>query len=163
MNLALEAFVEGKAEMGFWPFATMAYIYTTTGNPFHLVGMGLFAFSGAITYYLIDNVREAVREARNRMKTRNRVSRSARGTSRSGGAADFIDDVFDFFPDNPKARWTVGLSIVLNVFGGIGLYLYVANRVLFGAITDLAGIGLFGLPLVYIGILLTVLIWNVDD
>lgn len=163
MNLALEAFVEGRAEMGFWPFATIAYVYTNTGNPFHLVGIALFAFSGAITYYLIDNVREAIEEAQSRMKTRNRVSRSGRRNSASGGVTDLIEEVFTFFPENQKAWWIVGLSIALNVFGGIGLYLYLANHVLAGDISDLAGVGLFGLPLLYIGILLTVLIWRTDE
>lgn len=164
MNIALKAFAEGKAEMGFWPAATMVYLYSLGGGLFEFILICLFAFSGAITFNLLNNVRKGLKRAQEWQTTRKKVGRPGVNSGNSAeDIAGMADAVLGYFPDNRIAWGIVLLGLILDVFGGGVLFMELVSIVAFQNNPDIAAVGLLSLPLLYISVVATILIWNLEE
>lgn len=160
MNIAIQTAAEGKQELSFWPAITSGYIYSQSGGLVWLVACILLCLFGAPMFILIRNTRQVVEQSKDLNRLRKRVDRDNRRNNERNQWLILLDVVFEQFPDRSRMRVYVLSSCLLTVVAAAVIFICLVARVIRGDVNDLVGIGLFALPIMYIGILITRISWR---
>lgn len=160
MNIAVQAFAEGRQEIAFWPAITSGYMYSQSGAWYFLAGLVILAFAGAPMYVLIRETRKVVSKEQDWQRFKRRQSRDKSSQGEVSQLRQLLDLIFEQFPEGLWAWWYVVGSCILNIIAFFVLLLWVGYIVWSQATIGVVGLGLFALPLIYAAILISQTAWR---
>lgn len=160
MNIGIQAAAEGRPEIAFWPAAGMALIFSEHGGYMNVAFLIILLLTGGINYTLLKRFRKAAKQSQENTRRRARNSRTESPTieDRFKSAADAVEP---FLPNNAISAVIVVISFIINLMFAAYLFIIYMIKIAQNPTPDLTTIGIFVIPIIYIFIIFSIIIWNV--
>jgi hypothetical protein len=156
LNIGLKAAIETKPELVFWPVVVQVYVYANSSTIINLILIIILSFAGSLQYILIQQIHEAVEEAKSKRKTKDGVRRDQ--TSDQEFLEDFHKLFLQLLPNNTIQSWIVGVGTTVNLIAGTYLFVKLLLKTLFKP--NLAVSGLFAIVVLYLSTIFARIVWN---
>lgn len=147
--------------MAFWPSVVMAILYLPSSDILQYLLVGTAIFSGSLMYIALRQVKNAIQSGRNTAKKKQRVRRDSRSIFQLEVIREATDQVLSIFPGSTIVKTIFSGGILLNAMLFIWYFVKLGRMVASSPELQVTLRILFLLPVVYVFIFISVLIWKV--
>lgn len=146
--------------MAFWPSVVMAILYLPSSDILQYLLVGTGIFSGSLMYIALRQVKNAIQAGIDTAKKKQRTRRDSHSILQREAIREAVDQVWLIFPESRVVKTIFSTGILLNV----GLFIWHFQK-LGQMITSSSELQitlriLFLLPIVYVVIIISLLIWK---
>lgn len=162
MPISIKDAAKGAPEMGFWPAAASILIYSRSPSHLHLGLLLVLLFAGSITSLAIRRGRLLLEQYDQQDFSDEEIDRNAKVEAKSDGSIDVLDFGLLILPEGAVSYWIVAIMFLLNTVAGMLLFGVLLHSMIISNNPNPAVVGLTVLPLVWICVVLSIVIWNID-
>lgn len=164
MNIGLKSALESRPEMGFWPAAVQALNYSHNPTSTNWQVFVILAFAGGITYHLLRRGRQFIKASKENSNPRiNRRRRRRKRNRQDDEGNEKLEAVKEFsrflLPNHQLAFWIAALGLFVNLAAGVDLFIKLYTKVVVFTNPNIAEMTLFTLPVLYVVVVFSSILW----
>lgn len=161
MSIGMQAAAQGRAEMAFWPAAATGFIYANRGGDINLALLIVLAFTGAMTYITLKQIESVYERSKNVSQVKSQARREGISSPVIERVMETVEGIFNLLPNRTTSFVVVFGSLFINFTGGLYLLTAIGGTVIGSPDPHPASVGLFILPILYIFVLVSTIIWHI--